>query len=414
MSTIRDKNAETWPEVSPRVMELLRQGAEVVLNVPAEWLDELDEVTLSAEGFEVRDPVLIAITRKSNRLNILHWAAENIKSPGIRVEPHVGPEMITVARDLVRRGATESVLHAFRAGQNIAWRRWMMVVFELTNDPAELKELLEVSSRSISHFIDSTIIALREQMARQREAQSGDIQADLREVIGLILNYAPISQQVASQRLGYRLDQMHRAMIIWSDGVENAEGALEKAVQVCCHSSASKNNLAVVVDSCTRWVWCAGQEFESDQLREAIERLSGIRVAIGMASSGMEGFRNSHKEAVTTQHIMSRAGLSERLVSFEMVRLISLLTREEGRIKGFLRDTLGRLLEADPVLHKSLYVFLETGCNAARAAQILGLHRNTLNRHIIRAEELLPRPLDECRIQVSIALEIIRWMPEPR
>ena len=47
--------------------------------------------------------------------------------------PNLGPETLGVARDLVRRGLTADALHGYRIGQNLGWRRWMDLAFELTS-----------------------------------------------------------------------------------------------------------------------------------------------------------------------------------------------------------------------------------------------------------------------------------------
>ncbi|HWR79817.1 MAG TPA: helix-turn-helix domain-containing protein [Pseudomonas sp.] len=41
-------------------------------------------------------------------------------------------------------------------------------------------------------------------------------------------------------------------------------------------------------------------------------------------------------------------------------------------------------------------------------------HRNTLLRRLTRAEELLPRPLEDNRIHVAAALEALSWTAEQR
>src|SRR3712207_9247766 len=96
---------------------------------------------------------LAAAIRRVNLGNLLHWAAANVQHPGRRVPPNTGPESLEAARDLVRRGLDESALDAYRAAQGVAWRRWMEICFELTSDPAELRELLDVSALSIATFI---------------------------------------------------------------------------------------------------------------------------------------------------------------------------------------------------------------------------------------------------------------------
>ena len=90
----------------------------------------------------------------------MHWAAANMRDPGAPVPANLGPEPLGIARDLVRRGLDESALDAYRIGQNVAWRRWMEVAFGLTSDPDEFRELLDVTARSISAFVDATLAGI--------------------------------------------------------------------------------------------------------------------------------------------------------------------------------------------------------------------------------------------------------------
>ena len=98
-----------WERPSERVCDLVRQGAEFVLNLPQSWLDEMDEATLSSEYMRTiaADPVLTEATRRSNRANLLHWAAANISHPCAPVPANLSPETLDIARDLIRRGLDE-------------------------------------------------------------------------------------------------------------------------------------------------------------------------------------------------------------------------------------------------------------------------------------------------------------------
>src|ERR1700754_1146035 len=146
-----------WEPPSPRVAELIRQGAQIALDAPPEWLDEIDRATLAASPEIREDPVLAAAVARTNRANLLHWAAANVRDPGSPVRANLAAEPLALARDLVRRGMDAAALDAYRVGQNVAWRRWMDTAFALTPDASELHEMLNVTSRSIGEFIDATL-----------------------------------------------------------------------------------------------------------------------------------------------------------------------------------------------------------------------------------------------------------------
>lgn len=390
----------------------MRQGAALVLQAPPEWLDELDRAAFDSERMKhlAQDPALMAAIRRTNRANVVHWASANVRVPGAPVAPNLGPEPLSVAHDLVRRGMRESALDGYRVGQHVAWLRWMEIAFQLTRDPDELRELLELAGRSIAWFIDANISAIAAQMEAERDELTRGTHAERREVVTLLLEGAPISTQSASHRLGYLLDQTHRAAVIWSDEAASELRALQGAADALARSVEAQRPLIVVASAATLWVWVPGKrEPDLQQLTAALHHLPGVHVALGSQARGVEGFRRSHLDALTTQRMLTRLQSRERVASFDAVRLVSLLTQDPEGAAAFVQHTLGELAFGSSELQSALRTFLHTGCNASRAAELLRTHRNTLLRRLTRAEALLPRPLDGHHVHVAVALEVLRW-----
>jgi DNA-binding PucR family transcriptional regulator len=399
-----------WELPSNRVRDLLRQGAEVALAAPQEWLDELDNATLATSRAIAGDPALAAATSRINRANLLHWAAANVRDPGAPVPANVGPEPLNAARDLVRRGLDASALDSYRVGQNVAWRRWMEIAFSLTSDPAELRELLDVSARSISAFLDATIAAISAQMQAERDELVRGTHAERREVVALILDGAPINRQRAAERLGYGLDQQHTAAVVWSEEPDAEQGLIDRAADTLARAAGSARPLTVIASAATRWMWLPGAAAPDRQvLGAALNQLPGVRVALGSPGSGLEGFRRSHLDALTVQRMLARLGSEQRVAAFDEVSLVALLTQDPERADHFLAHTLGSLAAADPELKATVRAYIEEQCNAARAAERLYTHRNTVLRRLARADQLLPRPLRENAVHVAVALEVLRW-----
>lgn len=401
-----------WERPSERVCDLVRQGAEFVLNLPQSWLDEMDEATLSSEYMRTiaADPVLTEATRRSNRVNLLHWAAANISHPCAPVPANLSPETLDIARDLVRRGLDESAVDAYRIGQNVAWRFWMQIVFGLTSDPEELREVLDVSARSMSSFVDSTIAGIYRQVEIEREELTRGTHAERREVVALILDGAPITRQRAESRLGYRLDQSHTAAVIWGDEPDTDLADLDRATEALMESVDGRRPLSVQSSAATRWVWIPGRDGpDAARVAAALEELSGVRIAIGPTAAGVEGFRRSHLDAVTTQRMVARLRSAQRVASFTDVELVALIMADPERADRFIRDTLGEFESASPELHRTVLTFVHEQCIASRAAARLYTHRNTLLRRLARADEMLPRPLEGTSVHVAVALEALRW-----
>ncbi|AYE96950.1 transcriptional regulator [Mycobacterium paragordonae] len=398
----------SWKRPSEPVRELIRQCAQITVNPRAEWLEELDAEVLAASPAIAADPELAAAVSLSNRANLYFWGAANVRDPGAPVPPNTGPEPMSIAREVARRGLTAFTLDAYRVGEAVAWRRLMEIAFELTSDPAELHELLDVCSRSISAFIDGTLAGIATQIDQELDDLTRGTHAERRETVALILDGAPITRKRAEARLGYALTGPHTAAIIWSDDPAGDMGRLDAAAEAL-GQAARVRPLTILASTATRWVWVPGKSINTVALGSSIESMPDIRVAIGPCAEGIDGFRRSHFDAITTQQMMARLQSPQRVAFFADVELVALITGDTDRATEFVHHALGELEGAGSELQEYVRVFVDEQCNASRAAARLFTHRNTLLRRLARADELLPRPLAERSVNVAVALEVLRW-----
>ncbi|WP_299565101.1 helix-turn-helix domain-containing protein [uncultured Mycolicibacterium sp.] len=397
---------------SPAAREVIRRGAERVLNAPQDWLDELDRAVSAANPLLAESPEMAAASSRVNRAHLLHWASANVRAPGAPVPGYLGDEAAALTRDLVRRGLESYAFEGYRVGQNVSWRRWMEIVFELTDDPAVLREVLAVTSQSVSSFIDSTIARLSELIDTERAELTRGSNADRLRVATLLLEGAPIGRRRAEAQLGYRLDQHHTAAIVWSEQPDTAARALDEVVDAV-GAAAGARPLNVLAGTATRWVWVAGRSgIDRAALSGAAAAHPEVRVAVGTTAAGVEGFRRSHLDALTTQRMLGRLHSPRQVASFDEVELVALVTVDPERADLFIRRTLGALAGAEPELREAVWMFIAAGHNASAAAERLYVHRNTLLRRLARAERLLPRPLADNGVHVAVALEILRWRGE--
>jgi DNA-binding PucR family transcriptional regulator len=404
-----------WPDPSPRLGELIRRGAEIALNPRAAWIEELHSAALSGERMRpiAEDPVLREETKRMSVVNVLHWAAANVQRPGQRVPANVGPEALDSARDLVRRGLDAGALDSYRTAQNVAWRRWMDICFDLTSDPAELRALLDLSSRSISTFLDDTLAAITERMQIERDDLTLGTHAERRAAVTLILQGAPISRARAEAQLGYRLGGPHTAAVLWS-GAGTALDDVEETAELVMKSVNASHRLTVVASVASLWIWLPVAEIRgtgrsADQLADTLAEHPGVRVALGRPGQGADGFRRSHLEALTTQRMLTRLTSPRQVARFGDVQLVALMTQDPTQADDFVRNTLGALADADAETRETVRTYVREQCNASRTAERLYTHRNTVLRRLARADELLPRPLAEDLVGVAAALDVLYW-----
>ena len=400
-----------WERPSSRVAELMRQGAALMLEARELVLDEMDLTTLHAIDPSIAaDPVLAAAIRRSARANLTYWAEASLRDPGGEVRANVGPEQLEIARDVVRRGMGEDVLQSYRTGQNGAWRQWMKIALSLTSDPGEIGELLDVSARSIFGFVDATIARIAAQIQAERDDLTRGTHAERLEIVALIIDGAPIARRRAAVRLGYELDQTHTAAVVWTDDPEPDVAALEQASEALAKAANARRPFNVIASAAALWVWVAGDSGpDLPQLAVAVDRLDGIRIAIGPTAAGVDGFRRSHLDALATQRLLSRTSSRLRLATYKSVQLAALVTQDPERADEFVRQTLGEFERASPELRATVRTFLREHSNASRAAKLLHTHRNTVLGRLARADRLLPQPLDQTGLEVALALEVVHW-----
>ncbi len=379
----------SWKHPSEPVRELIRQCAQITVNPRAGWLEELDAEVLAASPAIAADPELAAAVSRSNRANLYFWGAANVRDPGAPVPPNTGPEPMNIAREVARRGLTAFTLDAYRVGEAVAWRRLMEIAFELTSDPAELHELLDVCSRSISAFIDGTLAGIAAHIEQELDDLTRGTHAERRETVALILDGAPITRKRAESRLGYALTGPHTAAVIWSDNPAGDMARLDAAAEALGQAAAVRP-LTILASTATRWVWVPSKTIDTAALGNSINAMSDIRVAIGPCAEGIDGFRRSHFDAITTQQMMARLRSPHHVAFFADVELVALITGDTDRATEFVHHTLGDLETAGSELQEYVRVFVDEQCNASRAAARLFTHRNTLLRRLARADELLP------------------------
>ncbi|HET9719395.1 MAG TPA: helix-turn-helix domain-containing protein [Solirubrobacteraceae bacterium] len=405
----------SWPAPSPAAAELIRATTAALLRRPDDVFAELDAAVLARQPRQATlDEQVTAAIRTSNRANLAHWGAANLREPGARVRPIEADETLEIGREIVRRGLDDTSLEAYRLGQNVAWRRWMQTAFSLCSDPRVLGEMLDITARSIFAFVDDTLAAIHAAMDEERAQLVSRTHTERLEVVNLLLEHAPITAERASQRLRYELSGRHTAAIVWSDRMGPRDpGELEAAANALRHRAASPPGLSVAPTADALWVWMTTPvPPELDELRSA-SLPEGVRAAIGTTDSGLDGFRRSHLNALSAQRLMRRMPQQLPVAAFADVQLVDLVAQDEERVGEFLGSTLGPLTRADAVLAQTLRVFVRERFSASATARALFTHRNTVLGRLQRARRLLPVSLEEHGLEVGLALEVLHWLGPP-
>lgn len=393
-----------------RTAALMREVAEHLLLSTDAAVEELTAVAQQSADYRtlIEDPQLAAADRQMNRANMLHWLMSNVQSPGTRVPPNLAPEILQFARDVVRRGLDMHDLGSWRGAQHGAWEAWVDECFGATDDLGELRELMKVSERSMSTFIDDSIAALDAYVEQERAELARGASAERHATVQLLLEGAPIGRARAEAQLGYSLTGSHVAAIIWSEPAETAaelDAAAETVMRVC----SAGRRLTLNASASALWVWMPAETVpEADAVRIALADRPGIRVAFGRPGTDIEGFRRTHVDAAAAQRVLARVGSARAVVRYEDVALVSVLTADMTQADKFVTDTLGDFAAADAVLRETVLTYVQERFNASATAERLYTHRNTVERRLSRAGQLLPAPLADNATSIVAALMLVQ------
>ncbi|MFF0493997.1 helix-turn-helix domain-containing protein [Nocardia sp. NPDC004068] len=399
-----------WPRPSQRTAQLMRNVAERLL---ASTNAAVEEVLAAAHrGAEYRamldDPQLVAADRHMSKAYLLHWLSATLQDPGARVGPCLDPEVLQFARDLVRRGLDTHDLGSWRGAQHGAWDMWVEACFAETTVVDELRDLMKVSERSMATFIDDSIAALDAYVERERADLARGASAERHATVQLLLEGAPIARARAESRLGYPLTGSHVAAIIWSDTPDESAG-LDAAAEIVMQMCAARRRITLNASATALWVWVAADTVPAAETAEAeLAARPGIHVAFGRSGRDLDGFRRSHLDAASAQRLLARLGSARSVVRYEDVALVSVLTADMAQADQFVADTLGDLATADPVLRRTVLTYVRERFNASAAAERMFTHRNTIERRLARADQLLPAPLADNAASVVAALMLVQ------
>ncbi|MFI2562243.1 PucR family transcriptional regulator [Nocardia farcinica] len=398
-----------WQRPSRRVAELMRDVAERILASPT----AVDEVSAAAHrNAEYRvlldDPQLAAADRQMSKTYLRHWLSATLHDPGARVAPCVEPEVLQFARDLVRRGLDTHDLGSWRGAQHSAWEMWVDACFAATDVIDELRDVMKVAERSMMTFIDDSIAALDDFVEQERADLARGRNAERHATVQLLLEGAPIGRDRAESRLGYALTGRHVAAIIWSDTADEATG-LDAAAEAVMRLCGAARRLTLTASTTALWVWVPADMVPSAEVAEAeLAAHPGIHVAFGRCGRDLDGFRRSHLDAAAAQRLLARLGSTRPVVRYEDVALVSVLTADLALAEQFVTDTLGELAAAEPVLRQTVLTYVRERFNGSATAERMFTHRNTIERRLARADQLLPVPLADNAASVVAALMLVQ------
>lgn len=329
------------------------------------------------------------------------------------------------ARRLAQHGVpVNALVRAYRLGQ-----RQMNEVFFAELRAIDIPDsvrvaVLEAITGTLFEYIDwmsQQVVGIYEdERERWLENQNSLRALRVREV--LTAN-KPIDVDAATTSIRYPLRWHHLGLVMWYPDA-GAEGdqldRLQRYLREVGESAgAAASPLFAAADRSCGWAWlpyrAAVADASANVRNFTLARPDSPSVAIGTMASGVEGFRQSHREAKTARSVALIAKRPEPTVIAATDPGLSVMARLGGDVPG-TRDWVAAVLgdlaadnENDARLRETLRVFLGCGSSYKVAAEELNLHFNSVKYRVGRAIARRGRDIGSDRLDVELALLACHW-----
>ncbi|WP_416985770.1 helix-turn-helix domain-containing protein [Streptomyces sp. T028] len=351
---------------------------------------------------------LMVASTASNLAAMLDMLALNISPDDITVPPAAAE----YARRFAQHGLSlEALLRAYRLGEHMFVQR---AVTALRGLDLPTEEALTATSRIallMNRYIDQVIegiIDIYEDERRRWDARSDAARAAR---VRAVLDTDGLDLASAEKMLSTSLRGWHLAAIIWTrPGTPDPDASL-RAGTAMLSAATGKVPLTVSADERTCWAWIsatAGPTLDIPRIDGELRRHPALRIAVGDPSPGLDGFRQSFRDAQRARTVADTGADPDRaLVLHSQVALAGLLVDHLADVRAWAGRVLGDLMRDDDAtarLRRTVQVFLDAQGSFTDAAARMHVHKNTVHYRVRKAEEILGHPLTVNRLDTEVAL----------
>ena len=330
------------------------------------------------------------------------------------------PAAVDYARRLAQQDVPAVLLiRAYRVGQARFLRHCIEELLrQASGDHLEGLAILEMIETA-SDYVDRVVEQVLTNFGQARDDWLRDRSAVLAMRVRELLRSRPLDVAATEHALSYRLDQHHVGIVAWVDEPAAAD-ALESIRRVIgplgrdlgCGAAP----LVVPADESSAWAWIPSKLSlaKAKELDAATTSEPTVSLAVGEPARGIDGFRRSHRQAMSARGVAVAAGDQRSPITpFVDVAPIAMLCADLDSARAWIHETLGELAvdsSRNEGLRETARVFLQTGGSYTATAEQMFLHRNTAQYRVRKAEEVRGRPLRDGRLDVELALLACHWM----
>jgi DNA-binding PucR family transcriptional regulator len=413
-------DAEVEVEVSRYVAETADRLHGRLADASSDILGTLEDQIPELRG-DARLMELLGSSVAGNVDTILHAlryniAVERIEAPTTALE---------YARRLAQQGVpVNALVRAYRLGQ----RRMNELVFaelRTIDIPEPMRvAVIEAITGTLFEFIDwmsqQVVAVYEEERERWLENQNSLRALRVREVLA---GNKSIDADAATTAIRYPLRWHHLGLVMWypdagpeGDQLDRLQRFLRELGEA---AGAAASPLFAAADRSCGWGWLPYRAAVADAVVKVrqftLARPNSPSVAIGTLADGVEGFRQSHRQAETARGVAVIAKRPAPTVIAATDPGLSVMARLGDDVAG-IRDWVAAVLgdlaaddENDARLRETLRVFLGCGSSYKVAAEELNLHFNSVKYRVGRAIARRGRDIGSDRLDVELALLACHW-----
>jgi DNA-binding PucR family transcriptional regulator len=319
-----------------------------------------------------------------------------------------------------------SLLEAYRNAQGLA-ADWWQHKLDHTAPPALLSLATRTLNQLILTYIDTAAAQVRASYELERRAHENSPDGRRAHLIRKLLAGELLDTDAAARTLNHPLTGRHVALVLWRTDDDTPENALHDALTGIAAACGPVRSLTTSARHRV-YAWLSTSGRLDPEPARALPLPAGIHVAMSGVHTGIDGFVQAHDDAVRTAGVVRERGAHStgRIAVYEQVELVALLARDPDACDRFVRRVLGRLADDSKDAEHgrtTLSVFLASGSSPSRAAERLGVHRNTITYRLSALQDILATddhapdadwtaPASR-RLELELALRIVDQLGPP-
>lgn len=296
------------------------------------------------------------------------------------------------------------------------WRRWFALSVEAAKEgKGRIEEFVGPPTEVLMQYLVDVVKMVVAHYEVVSESHRRSRNEHRRMVVGRVLDgYIASSVDEIERELGYRFAGTHICLAIQATDRAWVANSL---ADIADHTGAEEFlYLLHQADLWVCWLRFAGPVAAADRARvSAALETTKVAVVAGEPADGIDGFRESHREAIAIATLRGRFAFLDQFIWFRDVALEVLLLADEPNARKFVAAELGELNDPgarNERARETLLAWLSTG-SISQAATRLFLHENTVRARITQAQGLLPMSLDDRRTELLTALRLRIALGDP-